>query len=277
MGAKRSRSVPPPDYSSFSPSIIASCPLLGTCAKGVSVAEGTHHIFVTNSRAVSIFTSSCQFITAFRHPGMLAPWGIALYKQDIYVTDFHTLHVFVFREEAGSCRATLFSPGYYIGQPTTMGLAVSEEEIFVTNKCSHCVEVLDSIDFVHTRSISCPSMRLPVGIQLTEGELYVLSENSSPRMHVFSPGGTLLRAMDTRVHGIKESIFSPSFCLDQWGNILVSDMSMRAVMAYSAKGKPFATVSMGDSLIFILGITFVDKNSFIVCVENKIVMYSGNS
>ena len=282
MGAIRSRishipvSPPPTNYDLFSPSLCVETSQTFQYPKNVAVEEKTQNIFVTNSCGISIFTSSCQFITTFHHRTMVSLWGIALYEHTIYVTDYHNRMVLIFREDTGAFCTYTLSPGHFFHSSTN--LAVSSDEIFIADTCTHSIVVMDALDLRFSRIISSPSMLEPIDVKLSPSELFVLSRNSSPRMHVFSHAGILLRAMDTRVRLIKDTIFGTLFfCLDPTGNILVSDIPMRSVMVYTVEGKLTNSLYMGTHERFLYGIAFVDKHSFIVCFDSKFVVYSSAS
>ena len=57
---------------------------------GVAVDENTGSIYVTEGgfgfNRVSVFSETGDFLSSFSHQGMI-PWGIALHRDNIYVTD----------------------------------------------------------------------------------------------------------------------------------------------------------------------------------------------
>ena len=272
IGSRFSRA-PPPKYGPLSPSLCLDCSQHFLFPRGVAVEEETQNIFIASSCGFSIFTPSFQFITTFHHRLMVTSWGIALYRDTIYVTDYFNPRIFIFREDSGSFCVSTVPPGDNFMSPS--GIAVSEEEIFIAERDSNRVEVLSSADFTFTRSISSPSMNQPIDLKLTFSELYVLSENVSPRMHVFSHAGTLLRRMDTRVRLTHDTLFGTMFfCLDPWGHPLVSDMPLRSLMAYSREGHPMGGVYVGEHGRLLSGLSFVNKHYLIVCLDTKLLVYS---
>ena len=62
--------------------------LLNPC--GVVIDENTNLIYVAeglDSRRLSIFSETGEFINTFTHRDMRDPWGIAIHRDNLYVTD----------------------------------------------------------------------------------------------------------------------------------------------------------------------------------------------
>ena len=56
----------------------------------VAIDENSNHIYVTESRParVSIFSESGEFLNAFTHEHMKHPYGIAIHRNNVYVSDW---------------------------------------------------------------------------------------------------------------------------------------------------------------------------------------------
>ena len=92
--------------------------------EGVAIDVNTGYIYVAEwfASRVSVFSETGDFLNIFSHKGMTYPWGIALRRDNIYVTDsrsntvFHfkieqpIRHVATFGSRQGSSNKQLFQP-----------------------------------------------------------------------------------------------------------------------------------------------------------------------
>ena len=87
---------------------------------GVAIDENTNMIYVAeglDSHRVSIFSETGAFIDTFSHEDMIVPYGIAIHRDNLYVTDIGAHAVFQFKIEADMrLVAKLGSRGSGMGQ-----------------------------------------------------------------------------------------------------------------------------------------------------------------
>ena len=211
---------------------------------GVAIDGNTDLIYVaeSGSHRVSIFSETGAFIDTFSHEGMRVPHGIAIHRDNLYVTDRGAHAVFRFKIEADMrLVAKLGSWGSGVGQfDCPYGLSVSPNgDVFVADSDNHRIQILD--DSLHfQRSITHQTMEHPRDIKLTPDEVFVLC-HVSPCILVFSHAGEEIRSLVTRGDGMQiGSAFF--FCLDKKQNLLISDWKNDQVRIFSKEGTHLHTI-----------------------------------
>ena len=211
---------------------------------GVAIDENSNLIYVTEgvSRRVSIFSETGEFINTFTHQDMREPCGIAIHRDNLYVTDIEVDAVFQFKIEADMrLVAKLGSLGSGVGQFNyPVGLTVSTNgDVFVADSNNHRIQILD--DSLHfQRFITHQTMELPVDVKLTPDEVYVLCDKS-PCILVFSHAGEKIRSLITRGTGMQIG-YAHFFCLDRKQNLLISDWGNNVVRIFSEEGTHLHTI-----------------------------------
>ena len=213
--------------------------------RGVAIDENTGYIYVTEvfGFRVSVFSETGDFLNTFSQQGMNFPWGIALHRDNIYVTDFMSNAVFHFNMEQQICHVATFGSGEgssdeQLNDPR--GLTVSTDgDVFVADCDNHRIIILDqSLRF--KRHVTHRSMKNPREVKLTRDEIYVLCK-SSPCVLVLSHTGEMTRSLVTRGDGMQ--VYNPQFfCLDAEQNLLISDREANDVKIFSKDGTYLHTV-----------------------------------
>ena len=242
---------------------------------GVAIDENTNMIYVTErfgSRRVSIFSETGAFIDTFSHEDMRCLWGIAIHRDNLYVTDIGAHAVFRFKIEAdmrlvaklgsqGSGRGQFFYP---------LGLSVSPNgDVFIADYWNNRIQVLD--DSLHfQRPITHQTMESPCDIKLTPDEVYVLCA-VSPCILVFSHAREKIRSLVTWGDGMQiESAYF--FCLDRKQNLLISDSVNDQVRIFSKEGTHLHTIGQPGQQAGMF-----DSPKGIVLTENlKLIIVSMN-
>ena len=212
---------------------------------GVAIDENTNLIYIAegfDSCRVSIFSETGEFINTFTHQDMREPHGIAIHRDNLYVTDDGVHAVFQFKIEVDMrLVAKLGSKGSGMGQfYSPRGLTVSTNgDVFVTDWNNHRIQILD--DSLHfQREITHQTMEYPWDVKLTPDEVYVLCY-VSPCILVFSHAGEKLRQLITRGIGMQigDAHF---FCLDRNQNLLFSNWWNNEVRIFSKEGTHLHTI-----------------------------------
>ena len=115
---------------------------------GVAIDANTNLIYVAeeDSCRVSIFSETGEFINTFTHQDMRAPHGIAIHRDNLYVTDTGVHAVFQFKIEVDMrLVAKLGSKGSCMGQfDSPFGLTVSTNgDVFVADCYNNRIQILD--------------------------------------------------------------------------------------------------------------------------------------
>ena len=213
---------------------------------GVAIDENTGSIYVAegiSSNRVSVFSETGKFLTTFTHRDMRWPRGIALHRDNIYVTDIMTNAVFHFKMKQQVRHVATFGRGRgssdkQLNYPS--GLTVSTDgDVFVADCNNNQIKILDtSLRF--KRHVTHQSMKNPLDVKLTRDEMYVLCDDS-PCVRVFSHSGEMTRSLVTRGDGMQVSD-AEFFCLDAQQNLLISDAGTHNVKIFSKDGTCLHTV-----------------------------------
>ena len=244
---------------------------------GVAIDENTDLIYVAEglgSHRVSIFSETGAFINTFSHEGMRWPHGIAIHRDNLYVTDTIENAVFQFKFEADMrLVAKVGSWGSGMGQFNyPYGLSVSPNgDVFVADYNNRRIEILD--DSLHfQRSITHETMEHPRDVKLTPDEVFVLCD-VSPCILVFSLAGEKIRSLVTQGGGGMQIESAYFFCLDKKQNLLISDYRNSQVRIFSKEGTHLHSIGQpGDEA----GMLYYPRG--IVLTENlKLIIVSRNS
>ena len=243
---------------------------------GVAIDENTNLIYIAEGEGscrVSIFSETGEFINTFTHQDMRQPWGIAIHRDNLYVTDDGVHAVFQFKIEVDMrLVAKLGSEGSGIGQfNCPRGLTVSTNgDVFVADHNNNRFQILD--DSLHfQREITHQTMERPCDVKLTPDEVYVLC-GVSPCILVFSHAGEKIRQLITWGMGLQIGL-ADFFCLDRKQNLLISDWLNHEVRIFSKEGTHLHTIGEEGQEV---GKLFVPEG--IVLTKNlKLIIVSDNT
>eukprot|EP00800_Vazella_pourtalesii_P020881 TRINITY_DN756_c0_g1_i4.p1 TRINITY_DN756_c0_g1~~TRINITY_DN756_c0_g1_i4.p1 ORF type:complete len:216 (-),score=43.09 TRINITY_DN756_c0_g1_i4:95-742(-) len=204
---------------------------------------------------------------------MRYPHGIALHRDNIYVTDYWTHAVLHFKMKQQIRHVATFGRGRgssdkQLNYP--LGLTVSTDgDVFVADCDNHRIKILDpSLRF--KRHVTHQSMKKPRDVKLTRDEMYVLCDDS-PCVRVFSHAGEMTRSLVTRGDGMQVSD-AYFFCLDAQQNLLISDYGAHNVKIFSKDGTCLHTVGQeghGRGMLYQPRGVALTKDLNLVIVSNN--------
>ena len=242
--------------------------------EGVAIDENTGYIYVAEgSYRVSVFSETGDFLSSFSHQDM-TPWGIALHRDNIYVTDLRSNKVFHFKMEQQIRHVTTFesvmgSSDEQLNSPR--GLTVSTDgDVFVADTRNNRIKILDeSLRF--KRHVTHQSMKWPQDVKLSRDEMFVLCL-SSPCVLVFSHAGEMTRSLVTCGYGMQ--VTNPLFfCLDAEQNLLISNFGVNNVKIFSKDGILLHTIGQAghERGMFYQpkGIALTKSLNFVILSNNK--------
>ena len=249
---------------------------------GVAVDENTGSIYVTNgfgSSRVSVFSETGELLNSFSDSDMYDPYGIALHRDNIYVTECvnnkvirfkmeqQIRHVATFESEEFSFGSDEGSSDEQLHKPC--GITVSTDgDVFVADYEKHRIKILDeSLRF--KRNVTHQSMKgfnNPLDVKLSRDEMFVLCE-SSPCVLVFSYAGEMTRSLVTQVSGAN------FFCLDAEENLFFSDRGAHCVKIFSKDGILLNTIGQEGQERGMLyqpeGIALTKSLNLVIVSNNK--------
>ena len=170
---------------------------------GVAVDENIGYIYVAESgigfNRVSVFSETGDFLSSFSHQDMTSPWGIALHRDNIYVTDGYNDAVFHFKMEQQIRHVATFGSGRGSSDEQLhfpLGLTVSTDgDVFVADCNNNRIKILDeSLRF--KRHVTHQSMKKPRDVKLSRDEMFVLY-GGSPCVLVLTHAGEMTRSLIT--------------------------------------------------------------------------------
>ncbi|KAI6656366.1 Tripartite motif-containing protein 2-like [Oopsacas minuta] len=218
----------------------------------VAIDYNTNRIFVTEGalsildshQRISIFTERGDYLNSFTHKDLLAPLGIAIHEDNVYVTDMKVHAVFLFKMETSfPLIAKLGTRGTQIGEFNyPHNLAVSTNgDVYVTDYHNHRIQILNS-SLQPIRNLTKKPIQNPHDIKLTADEVYVLCQDN-PRVLVLSHAGERLRSLvSMRITG---HVFNSGFfCLDAAKNIIITDYSPGNVKIFNKEGILIHTIEI---------------------------------
>ena len=212
----------------------------------IAIDSDTNNIYVVDGSdsysRLSIFTDTGEFFKAFPLDHMKCPYGLAIYKNKVYVTDIVEHSVFNFKVAANiNFVSRLGGEGDGIGQfKIPKQLTVSTDgDIFITDRNNNRIQILDS-NLRYRRCISHKSMLRPCDVKLTPNEVYVLCR-ANPCVHIFSYSGEKIRSLITC--GARMQITAPSiFCLDLNQDLIITDLGTHQIKFFSKEGQLLRTL-----------------------------------
>ena len=205
----------------------------------VAIDENTNHIYVTEKypARVSVFSESGEFLNTFTHEHMEYPEGIAIHLNNVYITDYGVHGVFQFKIESDMrLVARLGGEGSEDGKfnyPYQLTISANGD-VFVADYLNHRIQILDE-NLYHQRSIKHDSMQYPCDVKLTNNQMFVLTDLSSPCVHEFSTAGEKIRSFITHGQGMQVTV-ACCLCLDALKNLIISDGDDESVKIFSPDG-----------------------------------------
>ena len=200
--------------------------------------------------------------------------GIALHRDNIYVTALMSDPVFHFKMEQQIRHVATFGSGKGSSDEqfnSPLGLTVyTAGDVFVADCNNHRIKILDqSLRF--KRHVTHQSMKNPRDVKLTRDEMYVLCD-SSPCMLVLSHMGEMTRSLVTRGVGMQVSI-PHFFCLDAKQNFLISDYRAHDVKIFSKDGTYLHTIGQEGHQRGMLyhpkGIALTKELNLVIVSDNR--------
>ena len=174
---------------------------------------------------------------------MKALCGIGIHGNNLYVTDDVVHAVFHLKIEADfRLVVRLESRGSGLRQfdePSQLSISTNGD-VYIADTNNNRIQILDS-SLHPIREVTDPSMHKPCDLKLTTEEIYVISPNKFPCVHVFNHTGHKIRSIITHGRGMKVTR-AYFFCLDTKNNLLISDCWDHRIKIFSNDGSLLHTI-----------------------------------
>ena len=219
---------------------------------GVAVDENSKLIFVADggydTSNISAFSIAGEYIDRFCKGLVVKPYGIAISGDStVFISDTGSHCVYKFKlptfqtvtkvgKEGGGVRQFSY-PRYFT--------ITTDRHVLVADWGNDRIVVMDT-DLNLKRYITHQTMTRPTIVKVNNNKLYILSDQDSPCLHIFSLTGEKMRSLITRdIKGNAQVRKCLSFCLDKNQNILMSDKQAGNIKVFSQEGALLHT--LGDT------------------------------
>ena len=245
--------------------------------RGISIQEETGHIYVADSynHRIQISSEAGDHFIQFGQDLLRAPWGILVCGTSIYVTDRNFCAIFQFAITDYRMIKRVGKKGsgdQEFNSPRNLDI-FPNQHIYVADEVNDRIQILNS-DLVFQGSIKHQTMTCPFDIKSASNQIFVLSCDDHPCLHILTNSGEKIRTIISRGDGLqtgwKGAFF---FCLDAYCNIIISDCSAHKIQILSPEGELIQTMGEGRSeagvFLFPNGIA-IHKRRKLVCVSHDI-------
>ena len=182
--------------------------------RGVAINPATNHIYVAEGgysfERVSIFSESGEYLNSYFHLEMRSLWGIAIHGNNVYITDLAHLRLVARQGSRGSGLGQFDEPRQL--SISTIG------DVYIADTDNNRIQILDC-SLQPKGEVTHQSMHRPYDVKYTPEEIYALSSDDSPCVHVFNHTGHKIRSLITRGGGM-HATRPYFFCLDNRKNLL---------------------------------------------------------
>ena len=193
---------------------------------GIAIEEETNLIYVAEANdsdkgRISIFTEAGDYLKSVKLDEMKSPYGIAIHRDNIYLTDYKEHCVTRFKKKDEKINDQFIYPGQ---------LAVSPEgELYIPDLTNKRIQILgESLNYL--RTLKHEYITSPRDIKIELDKLYILNSTPNCILVISKEGNFLKRLLFQNFIG---ELSSPHFfCLDSEGNFLVSDADTKLIIVF---------------------------------------------
>ena len=241
-------------------------------SRGIAVDEKSKLIYVANTGNINVFSMTGEYIDRFCKGQINQPWGIAISEgNNVFVSDIASHCVYKFKLPKFQLVTKVGKYGTDINQfwdPFYLTVTTNKSVLVADNR-NHRIVVMDT-DLKHKCYIKHQTMTYPRDVKVNNNKVYILSDQDSPCLHVFSLTGEKIRSLITRDDWRNAQVrLCLSFCFDKKQNILMSDKEAENIKVFSQEGALLHTLGDTqdrDKTIKPHGITLTDTNK-IICTS----------
>ncbi|KAI6654164.1 PEP-CTERM domain protein [Oopsacas minuta] len=268
-----------PNYSAFQQPIVA-VGKIGSARgefnwpRGVSIETESGHIYVAdrkNSR-IQIFSQTGDLVNIFGDQHLNKPWGVLIHQDNIYVTDTGHHTILQYRLSDLTMIKLVGSQGSGSEEfDSPKQLAISpNQHLYVPDHNNNRIQIMTT-NLEFKDSLRHESMTQPVDVKFSNKEMFVLSTNNNPCIHVFTLSGEKSRSLVTRGSSGMQIGKAYFFCLDERDNILISDCEANQIKVFSPEGDLLHTIGQRghEAGMFDYPVGITTHNNKCICLSNN--------
>ena len=241
---------------------------------GVSIELESGHIYVADiiNNRIQIFSQTGDYLNQFGHQHLYRPYGILIHQDNIYVTDIYHHAIILFKLPYLTMIKRVGKEGTgneEFNHPRQ--LAISPNQLlYVADRDNNRLQILSAnLDF--QGSLKHQTMTRPEDVKFSNNEIFVLSLEDNPCIHVFSLSGEKSRSLVTR-GGIGMQVKGAYFfCLDGQNNIVISDYYAHNIKVFSPAGDLLHTIGQEgrEAGMFYYPTGIAINNNKLICLSNN--------
>ena len=268
-----------PNYAAFQQPTVAvgkrgSAPGEFVSPGGVAIEAKSGRIYVADAsnKRIQIFSQTGDYLNQFSHQHLIMPWGILLHQDSIYVTDLNYQAIFLFKLSDLTMIKRVGKQGTGNEEfNQTRQLAISPNQLlYVADEFNNRLQIL-SANLAFQGPLTHQTMTHPVDVKFSNNEIFVLSHDDNPCIHVFCLSGEKSRSLVTR--GMRGMQVSGAFffCLDKHNNIVISDYYGENIKVFSPAGDLLHTIGEHgfETGMFDSPFGIAINNNKLVCISHN--------
>ena len=242
---------------------------------GIAFDESTELMYLADfiNNRIQLVSLKGEFVTHFRNDKLESPWGIAVDKECIFVTDVMHHALFQFRKKDLKFINRTGTKGDKEGQLNSpYGLCIDTNgDVLVADCDNDRISVFSKL-LKYKSIIGIGQLHYPQDVKLSADRIVVLGR--SPKcVRFLSREGHLLSSCVSRGDTPDKLLVSPFFfCLDAADNIIISDWELHAIKIFTESGHHIHTLGRkGEGrgeFISPLGICVTKAGTICVVSEN---------
>ena len=250
--------------------------------RGIAYDETNHLIYVVDcslmSGRVCVFSEEGEYIHSFGQGKLSNPFGVAISGENMYISEilkYTILHYKLPDYRLVSRVGKKGSGENEFSSPRHISVS-SNGDVYVADRGNNRVVVMDC-ELRLKHSIQHSTMTKPCDVKTLNDEVYVLSSQDNPCLHVFHKSGDKLRSFITRGKGSSYQIEKGyCFCLDKENNIFIGEYTAKRIKVFSPAGILLHTLGSSqdeDKEIQPEGITVTPNNKIVCCSFTKFKLH----
>ena len=213
-------------------------------AAGICVDDANKRAYIAdcdNSR-IQVMSYEGKFVKNFGQQTLMKPYGIAVTKDEIFVTDRLLHSLFQFSKKDFKFNKRTGTKGNREGQLTDpYGVSADRDgDVYVAESGNNRVSIFSNA-MQFKKWLGVGKLNFPLDVGLTN-ECIVVLDWSPNCITFFSRDGTIRSSCVRRGEGRDCFVFHPwFFCLDPADNIIISDTYHHAISVFSKTGEHIHT------------------------------------
>ncbi|KAI6656081.1 Tripartite motif-containing protein 2 [Oopsacas minuta] len=225
-------------------------PLSGVALDGdkIYIADGSN-------RRIQIFSTEGKFIHEFGKRQLQYPYGVALYKEWVFISDEGPNAIFKFSKTNYK-----FIKSVKDGVSGPLGLTTDTNGEVLVADFNHNKIAVFSSDLEFIREIGKDKFIYPRDVKINNNKIFVADNNEINNIHIFSKSGDLWKSF-MKLENVAGSI---SMCFDLYNNIIISDYLGNSISIFTKDGQLIHKIKCNNPTGIV-----VNNNFDIICASSS--------